>query len=256
MSKWVKGTVVGLRQWTDELYSVQIEADIAPFTAGQFTRLAMEIDGEMVARPYSFVNGPANPVHEFYFITVPDGPLSNRLVNLKSGDSLFIAPKGAGFFVLEEVPTADTLWMLSTGTAIGPFLSILTTDKVWNSYQKVVLVHAVRTVKELTYGKEIETQLAAHPVQLQFIPFVSREETDFAINGRVPAAIEDGQLEERAGLTLTADNSQVMICGNPAMVRDTLTVLEARELKKNKRRNPGHITTEQYWKEPRSPDAT
>jgi len=235
MSKWVEGTVVGLRQWTDDLYSVQLKADIAPFTAGQFTRLAMEIDGEMVARPYSFVNGPANPVHEFYFITVPNGPLSNKLVNLKSGDPLFIAPKGAGFFILDEVPAADTLWMLSTGTAIGPFLSILTTDKVWNSYQKVVLVHAVRT--------------ADHSGQLQFIPFVSREETDFAIKGRVPVAIEQGVLEAQAGLKIDLTTSQVMICGNPAMVRDTLAVLEARGLKKNKRRDPGQITTEQYWKD-------
>ncbi|MGB5676112.1 MAG: ferredoxin--NADP(+) reductase, partial [Gemmatimonadota bacterium] len=72
MSKWVEGTVVRLQQWTPKLYSIQLDADIAPFAAGQFTRLALEIDGEMVARPYSFVNGPDNPLHEFYFITVPD----------------------------------------------------------------------------------------------------------------------------------------------------------------------------------------
>lgn len=249
MSKWIEGTVVGLRQWTDDLYSVQLKADISPFTAGQFTRLAMEIDGKIVARPYSFVNGPANPVHEFYFITVPNGPLSNKLVNLKSGDSLFIAPKGAGFFILDEIPAADALWMLSTGTAIGPFLSILTTDRVWSSYRKVVLVHAVRTVEELVYSKEIEVLLAEHSDQLQFIPFVSREETDFAIEGRVPVAIEQGVLEARADLKIDLATSQIMICGNPAMVRDTLAVLEARGLKKNKRRDPGQITTEQYWKE-------
>ena len=249
MSKWVEGKVVNLRQWTDELYSVQLEAEIAPFNAGQFTRLALEIDGEMVARPYSFVNGPDNPLHEFYFITVMDGPLTGKLVKLKPGDPLFIAPKGAGFFVLNEVPDAETLWMLSTGTAIGPFLSILTTADAWARFKNIVLVHAVRTADELTYSDEIKQLLAQHPDQLQFIAFVSREDCDFAIKGRVPAAIEDGQLEERAGLTLSAGNSQVMICGNPAMVRDTQAVLEARGLKKNKRREPGHITTEQYWKD-------
>ncbi|MCK5308862.1 MAG: ferredoxin--NADP(+) reductase [Zetaproteobacteria bacterium] len=249
MGKWVEGKVVNLRQWTEELYSVQLEAKIAPFTAGQFTRLAMEIDGEVVARPYSFVNGPDNSVHEFYFITVKDGPLTGKLIKLKPGDPLFIAPNSAGFFVLDEIPDAQTLWMLSTGTAIGPFLSILTTRDAWQRYQNIVLVHAVRTVEELAYSDEIRQQLDQHPDQLQFIPFVSREATDFAIKGRVPAAIENGQLEERAGLKLSADNSQVMICGNPAMVRDTQSVLEARGLKKNKRRDPGQITTEQYWKE-------
>ncbi|NOR40736.1 MAG: ferredoxin--NADP(+) reductase [Gammaproteobacteria bacterium] len=249
MSKWVEGKVINLRQWTAELYSVQLEAEISPFTAGQFTRLALEINGEMVARPYSFVNGPDNPLHEFYFITVNDGPLTGELIKLKPGDPLFITPNGAGFFVLDEVPEADTLWMLSTGTAIGPFLSILKTEAAWEKYKNIVLVHAVRTVAELTYRDEIESQLAQHPDQLQFVPFVSREDTDYAIKGRVPAAIEDGQLEGCTGLTLSADNSQVMICGNPAMVRDTQTVLEARGLKKNKRRELGQITTEQYWKD-------
>lgn len=248
MSKWVEGKVVRLRQWTDELYSVQVEADIAPFTAGQFNRLALEIDGEMIARPYSFVNGPDNPIHEFYFITVKDGPLTAELVKLNSGDRLYLAAKAAGFFILSEVPDAETLWMLSTGTAIGPFLSMLTTAEVWQRFSKIVLVHAVRTVQELVYQDEINALLEQHPQQLRFIPFVSREDTDFAIQGRVPAAIEDGQLEQRAGLAISAETSQVMICGNPAMVRDTQQVLEARGLRKNRRREPGHVTTEQYWK--------
>jgi len=249
MSKWVEGKVVRLRQWTDELYSIQVAADIAPFTAGQFNRLALEIDGEMIARPYSFVNGPDNPVHEFYFITVKDGPLTAELIRLKSGDRLYLAPKAAGFFILSEVPDAETLWMLSTGTAIGPFLSILATADVWQRFPKIVLVHAVRTVQELVYQDAINMLLEQHPDQLQYVPFVSREDTDFALRGHVPAAIEDGQLEQRAGVAITAETSQVMICGNPAMVRDTRQVLEVRGLKKNRRREPGQITTEQYWKD-------
>jgi len=249
MSTWVKGTVVNLRQWTDELYSVQLEADIASFTAGQFIRVALEIDGEMVARPYSFVNGPDNPVHEFTFILVKDGPLTHELVRLNRGDTVFLAPRAAGFFILSEVPEADTLWMLSTGTALGPFLSILATADVWQRYRNIVLVHAVRTAVELTYGDEIESLLEQHPEQLQYVPFVSREDTDSAIKARVPVAIEDGRLEQRAGFKMTAADSQVMICGNPAMVRGTVAVLERRGMQKNKRREPGHITTEQYWKE-------
>jgi ferredoxin--NADP+ reductase len=248
MSKWVAGRVVRLHQWTADLYSIQVEADIAPFTAGQFNRLALEIDGEMVARPYSFVNGPANPVNEFCFTVVKDGPLTHELIRLKTGDPLYLAPRAAGFFVLSEVPDTETLWMLSTGTAIGPFLSILTTAEAWQRYRNIVLVHAVRTTEELVYQDEIKALLEQHAEQLRFIPFVSREDTDFAIKGRVPAAIEDGQLEQRAGLEIAADNTQVMICGNPDMVHDTRSVLEARGLKKNRRRDPGHITTEQYWK--------
>jgi len=248
MTAWVEGRVVRLRRWTDSLYSVQMQAEIAPFKAGQFTRLALKIDGEMVARPYSFVNGPDNPLLEFYFIRVPDGPLTARLTGLSPGDPLYIAPRSAGFFVLDEVPAADVLWMLSTGTAIGPFLSILTTAQAWRQFRRIVLVHAVRYVPELTYRDEINALLSAHPRQAQYIPFVSREPLDIAIPGRVTAAIVNGTLEARAGLALEVDSSQVMICGNPDMVADTQQALEARGMKKNRRRDPGQITTEQYWK--------
>ena len=248
MSKWIAGKVVRLHQWTDDLYSIQVEADIAPFTAGQFNRIALEINGEMVARPYSFVNGPGSAVHEFCFTVVKDGPLTHALIRLKAGDPLHLAPRGAGFFILGEVPEAETLWMLSTGTAIGPFLSMLTTAEAWQRFRNIVLVHAVRTAQELIYRDRIQAFLDGYAEQFRFIPFVSREDTGFAIKGRVPAAIKDGQLEQRAGLEIGPENSQVMICGNPAMVDDTRQVLEVRGLKKNRRREPGHITTEQYWK--------
>lgn len=249
MSKWVDGTVVNLRQWTDRLYSLQVEADIPPFKAGQFTRVALDIDGERVARPYSFVNAPDNPLLEFYFITVPDGPLTRELIRLTPGDTVYVAPRGAGFLVLSELQDANCLWLLSTGTAIGPFLSILGDGEVWGRYRNVMLVHSVRTREELTYRDTIGQLLEQHADQLAYIPFVSREATDIGINARVPAAIEDGRLEAQAGYPLTAETSQVMICGNPSMVRDTQAVLESRGLTKNRRREPGHITTEQYWKD-------
>lgn len=249
MSAWVNGTVVNLRQWTDRLYSLQVEADIPPFKAGQFTRVALDIEGERVARPYSFVNAPHDPLLEFYFITVPDGPLTRELVRLKPGDAIHLAGRSSGLLVLSELPDADSLWLLSTGTAIGPFLSILGDSEVWQRYARVVLVHSVRTRDELTYRDSIDGLMALHPERLSYIPFVSREQTDIGINARVPAAIEDGRLEAHADLQLTAETSQVMICGNPSMVRDTLAVLESRGLRKNRRREPGHITTEQYWKD-------
>jgi ferredoxin--NADP+ reductase len=249
MSRWVDGRVIALRQWTDRLYSLQVNADVGPFQAGQFTRLALDIDGERIARPYSFINAPDDPVLEFYFIVVPDGPLTHELTRLQPGDTVYLAPRAAGFLVLSELPDADYLWLLSTGTAIGPFLSILADTRVWQRFKKVVLVHAVRKLAELTYRDTIDALLEQHGEQLTYVPFVSREDTDFAIKARIPEAIVDGRLEQRAGISLAADNSQVMICGNPAMVRDTQAVLEMRGLKKNRRREPGQITTEQYWKD-------
>jgi len=249
MTQWAEGHVINLRQWTEELYSLQVKADIAPFIAGQFTRIAKNFDGEIIARPYSFVNAPDDPVLEFYFITVPKGPLTHELIHLEPGDTILVAPRAAGFFILKELPDAERLWMLATGTAIGPFLSILGASEAWERFRDIVLVHSVRTARELTYQDTIRRLLERYPERLQMIPMVSRETVDHALGGRITQAIEDGRLETRAGLSLDAASSQVMICGNPAMVHDTTRLLEARGLKKNRRRDPGHITVEQYWKE-------
>src|SRR5205823_14406885 len=102
----------------------RVEAPRLSFEAGQFVRIALDIDGERVARAFSFVNPPDDPVLEFYGVIVPEGPLSPRLAKLKPADALYIARNPAGFLVLAEVPDAETLWLVSTGTGIAPFLSL------------------------------------------------------------------------------------------------------------------------------------
>ena len=235
------------KRWTEQLFSLRVEAPVEPFKAGQFGKLALEINGEMVFRPYSYVNAPHERPLEFYFIMLPNGPLTQRLIELEPGDPIYVSPRAAGFLTLSEVPDAETLWLLSSGTAIGPFLSILKTEEPWRRFQSIVLVHAVRQAEELTYQDQIRQLLDEHPRRLKVIPFVSREDIDFAIKGRVPEAIKDGRLEAKAGVQLAAEKSQVMICGNPDMVRDTSLVLEERGFKKNRRKAPGHITVENYW---------
>ncbi len=245
--RWCEGTVVELKRWTDRLYSVRVNAPVNPFTAGQFSKLGLMIDDEFVSRPYSYVNAPDERPLEFYFITVPDGPLTQRLVTLKPGDSIYVMRKASGFLSLNEVPDAKHLWMLSTGTAIGPFLSILKTPEPWQRFERIVLVHAVRTAEELSFQDTVQSIAQQHPDQFRAIPFVSREDTDFAIRDRIPGAMQSGTLEARAGISITPQHSQVMICGNPEMVKDTSEALKARGLERNRRRTPGHITVENYW---------
>jgi len=247
MNKWIEGTVVAQKHWAGRLYSLQVDADLASFKAGQFTKLALGVDGEMVERPYSFVNAPTERPYEFYYVMLPDHPLTPRLARLEAGDSIYLAPRANGYLILEEVPAGAHLWLLSTGTAIGPFLSILGTEAPWRRFERVVLVHAVRRIDELNYQERIAALQQRYPGQFSYIPMVSREHCEFALDGRIPGAIEDGRLEAKAGILLDARDSRVMICGNPAMVGDTVHALERRGLKKHRRRDPGQINVENYW---------
>lgn len=246
MQKWVEGAVAAQTRWTERLFSLEVEADIS-FEAGQFAKLALPVEGEMLARPYSFVNAPNERPHEFYYVTLPDGPLTQRLCSLKSGDRIHLAPRPAGFLALSEVPDGENLWLISTGTGIGPFLSILKTEAPWRRFKQVVLVHAVRRAEELTHRGIIERLAREHAEQMRTVSFVSGEAAPGAQPGRIPAAIEEGRLEAAAGVALSANASQVMICGNPDMVTDTSAVLGRRGMKKHRRRDPGQITVENYW---------
>lgn len=248
MADWVTGKVTNIEFWTDTLFSLTVHAPVHPFTAGQFTKLGLEIDGERVQRAYSYVNAPGNPELEFYLVTVPDGKLSPRLAALKPGDEVQVVSEAAGFFVLEEVPACDNLWMLATGTALGPYLSILQEGRDLDRFNTLVLVHAVRYAADLSYlplMRELEQRYGG---KLRIQTVVSRESVAGSLTGRVPALIDSGALESAVGLTMTAENSHVMLCGNPQMVRDTQQLLkETRQMTKHLRRRPGHMTAEHYW---------
>ncbi|MFN2645628.1 MAG: FAD-binding oxidoreductase [Burkholderiales bacterium] len=238
---WLTGTVIENRHWSDTLFSLRVEAPRLDFQAGQFVRIALDIGGERVARAFSFVNPPQDPVLEFYGVIVPEGPLSPRLAKLNTGDALYIARNPAGFLVLSEVPDVETLWLISTGTGLAPFLSILRTETPWRRFRNVVLVHAVRYARELAYREMIGETSA------RYVTFVSRESTPGSLAGRIPAAIADGRLESAAGVTLSPERSHVMLCGNPQMLKDASAALVARGMRKHRRRAPGHITVESFW---------
>ena len=246
MAKWHNGIVVENRRWTDDLTSLKIDAPLGEFEAGQFVRVGLEIDGEIIARPYSLVNTPGEPELEILFNIVPEGPLSPRLFELQKGDDVLVATNPAGFLTVGEVPQVSNLWMLATGTAIGPFLSILKGQEVWQRFERIVLCYSARTQAELAYLQVITGLIELHPAQLCFVPFITREEVENALHIRIPLAITSGELEKRTGVSLTAENSHVMLCGSKEMIEDVGGVLEARGMRKHRRREPGHFTIEKY----------
>lgn len=247
MSNWVDAKVIENKHWTNTLYSIKVEADIGEYEAGQFGRLGLQIGDDIIGRPYSFVSAPHENFYEFYSISVKDGILSPKLAELKPGDHVYLGAKPNGFLILNEIPDSENLWMIATGTGIGPFISIAKTETPWQRFKKVILVHGVRTAEELTYRELIQTFKDAHPDQFEYVPFVSREKTDFAMSGRIPKAIKNGKLEKRVGVKIEEGKSQIMLCGNPDMVSAARELLIKRGLTKNLRRTPGSISTENYW---------
>ncbi|MGY5452478.1 ferredoxin--NADP reductase [Agarivorans sp. MS3-6] len=244
---WTEGKVIQRIDWNEELFSLRIQADISPFTAGQFIKLSEMRDGKRVARAYSLVNPPNTDYLEILAIKVEEGLLSPNLHCLAVGDTIEVSTTAAGFMVLDEVPAGKHLWLIGTGTGIGPYFSMLETPQPWQRFDKIILVYGVRQAKDLAYQTLVNDYLQRYSKQFVYQPMVTREDHAGGIRSRIPEAIENGLLEQQVGLTLDPTTSQVIMCGNPAMITDAQAILEQKGLSKNLRRKPGQITVERYW---------
>lgn len=246
MAQWLQARVIANHAWTDRLYSLRFEAAMPSFKPGQFIRVAMDIDGERVGRPYSLVNAPGEPVGEIYYNPVPEGPLSPRLAQLQPGDEFWVSDSANGFLTLDEVPACRHLWLMATGTGVGPFIAMLSDDAAWQRFEHVMLVHSVRHVAELGYRERLEALAAKHPQRFHYLPTVTREVQPGMLHRRIPQLITDGDLEEAAGVAITPEDSHVMLCGSNDMITDTMAILGERGMQRHRRKEPGHISMEKY----------
>lgn len=234
--------------WSEGLCTLTLDLT-ADFRAGQFFNLALDLAGERVRRSYSVASAPGAPL-EFYLTRVAEGALTPALFELPVGGELLIDPQPQGFFTFDYLPPAADLWLVSTGTGLGPFISMLRTDEPWQRSEHIVIVNGVRERCQLAYLDELRelAQTRHADAELRVVSCVSREEPPAGgVVGRIPAAIEDGRLEHAAGMKLSPNRSHVLLCGNPDMIRDTQVVLERRGLRKHRQRKPGHFSFEKYW---------
>ena len=243
---WIETEIIEHIKWTDTLASLKFKGAVLPYASGQFTKVGLKIDGELVSRPYSYVSSPHDDYLEIVYVNVPDGLLTPKLHNLKAGDKLFAMEKSSGFFTMSEVPDGKNLWMLATGTGLGVFISLLKSSDPWERFNNIVLVHGVRKSDELIYQDQINEFKEANPGKLTYVKTVTRENKDGCLNLRIPEGLETKKIQTSANLEITKD-SQVMICGNPDMINDTVELLGKQGLERNRRSKPGNITLEKYW---------
>ncbi|MFX8696281.1 ferredoxin--NADP reductase, partial [Acinetobacter baumannii] len=86
----------------------------------------------------------------------------SRLQNLKVGDQILVGRKPTGTLILDNLLPGKNLYMLSTGTGLAPFLSLIKDPEVYERFDKVILTHTCRKVDELAYAEIITQDLPAN----------------------------------------------------------------------------------------------
>lgn len=256
MSSLNQETVLSVRHWTDNLFSFTATRDPGfRFTSGQFTMIGLEVDGRPLLRAYSMASANHEETLEFFSIKVPDGPLTSRLQRISEGDRILVSRKATGTLVQDNLMPGENLYLLSTGTGLAPFASIIKDPETFERFERVVLVHGCRQVAELAYGEEVVREVTTHEYlgelareRLIYYPTVTRE--PFQNRGRLTDLIATGKLFKDIGLgPLDVAKDRLMLCGSPAMLADLRTILEASGFVEGSHAEAGHYVIEKAFVE-------
>jgi len=246
--------VCSVRHWNDFLFSFSITRPASfRFRSGEFVMIGLPGDSRPLLRAYSIASPSYAEELEFLSIKVPDGPLTSRLQRIQPGDGLFLGRKPTGTLVADALLPGRRLFLLSTGTGLAPFLSVVRDPDIYERFEKIVLVHCVRQVSDLAFRDVLESQLACDPLvqdqallQFSYIPTVTREQ--FRTVGRIDALIDSGALFQSNGASeFDPENDRIMLCGSMAMIRDLETRFTALGFKEGSNAAPGHFVIERAF---------
>lgn len=256
MSPFNHEQVLSVHHWTDTLFSFTATRDPGfRFASGQFTMIGLEVEGRPLLRAYSMASANHEERLEFFSIKVPDGPLTSRLQRIAVGDRILVSRKATGTLVHDNLLPGETLYLLSTGTGLAPFASIIKDPDTYERYARIVLVHGCRQVAELAYGETVVRELTEHEFfgdlvrdRLTYYPTVTRE--PFHNRGRLTDLITSGKLFDDLGLPgLDIARDRLMLCGSPAMLADLRVLLGERGFAEGNHGEAGHFVIEKAFVE-------
>jgi ferredoxin--NADP+ reductase len=256
MSALHEERVLSVHHWTDRLFTFTTTRDPAlRFSNGHFTMIGLRVEGKPILRAYSIVSANYEDHLEFLSIKVPEGPLTSRLQHIKIGDTIIVGRKPTGTLLIDYLLPGRRLYLLSTGTGLAPFMSIIRDPETYEKFEQVILVHGVRQVDELAYHDVLMEHLPNHEFlgelvtsKLRYYPTVTREQ--YKNMGRITDLISNGKLCADLGTpALDAKEDRVMICGSPAMLRDLKRMLEESGFNEGNTSTPGDFVIERAFAE-------
>ena len=249
-------TVLETQHYTDRLFRFRMtRPQNFRFRSGEFVMIGLPGEnGKPLLRAYSIASPAWDDNLEFFSIKVPDGPLTSRLQNIGEGDTVILGKKSTGTLVLDALKPGKTLYLLSTGTGIAPFASLIREPETFERFEKVVLCHTTREISELQYGIDLmneirNDEMLSEVVGDKLVHFTSVTREDYPITGRITHLIEDGTVFREIGESegFDPETDRVMICGSMEMLRDCADLCEASGLVEGSNNQAGDYVIEKAF---------
>ena len=249
-------SVTEVHHWNESLFSFKTTRDSSlRFENGHFVMVGLPIDGKPLLRAYSNASPNYENELEFLSIKVADGALTSRLQNIKVGDEVLVSSKPTGTLLTDHLLEGRNLYLISTGTGLAPFISIIQDPTVYERFDKIILTHGVRFSSELAYQDLIKRQLPQNEFfgeqvqqQLIYYPTVTREA--YSTTGRLTDLMASGKLFKDVGLPqANPEHDRFMICGSPSMLKDTCQILDGWGFEESRHGQKAHYVIERAFVE-------
>ena len=245
-----------VHHWNDSLFSFRTTRDPGyRFKNGHFTMIGLASEERPVMRAYSFASANYEHELEFFSIKVPDGALTSKLQNLAIGDEIIVGKRSTGTLVTDNMISGRYLYLLSTGTGIAPFMSIIKDPEIYDQFDRVILTHGVRYISELAYADYIENILPNDEhigeivrEKLVYYPTVTRE--PYKNNGRITELISSSKLFLDIQQPYpNLEDDRFMICGSPSMIKELTNLLKSKDFTEARNIKSGHFVIERAFVE-------
>ena len=162
--------------------------ECAPFIAGQYVNIYLDIEGMQVNRSYSIASSPKDARDGFYELLIKyvEGGLVSRYVldNWAEGDEVEISGP-AGAFYYSPIRDAKTVVCLAGGSGITPFRSLAKAIVEGDEDFKLTLLFGSRTEEQILFRDEFDA-LAADD-RISVVHVLSDEEREGFENGFITA---------------------------------------------------------------------
>lgn len=246
--------VTDVQHYTDRLFRFRItRPQSLRFRSGEFVMLGLPDDGKPLMRAYSIASPAWDESLEFFSIKVPGGPLTERLQKIQPGDTILMRPKTTGTLVNDALLPGKRLFMLSTGTGVAPFVSLIRDPETYEKFDEVILTHTCRTVGELQYGFDSVAATRDDPLvgeeattRLKHFTSTTREHSQH--NGRITNLIASGEFFTSLGITsFDPEHDRIMMCGSMGMIKDVREMLEPKGFIEGSNSQPGNFVVERAF---------
>jgi ferredoxin/flavodoxin---NADP+ reductase len=243
----LKEQVTWVHHWSDRTFSFKTtRSQSFKFHAGEFAMIGLQVDGKNILRAYSMVSPPWSEELEFLSIKIQDGELTSQLQHIKVGDEVVIAPKATGTLRNDALLKGGELWLLSTGTGLAPFMSLIRDLETLETWSKIHVVHSVRDGDDLAYYNDLSTAFKDHPQDGELHDMVA-EVLDYKTiltgrgDRRITTQLEIGEMP------IDVVRDKVMLCGNMEFNQQVAAWCEQHGMKEGSLREPGQYVIERAF---------